>query len=144
MLVTVSINGVPLDLDIEPYRTLAEVLPERGLGRAHQGCADGTCGECTVLVDGEAVRSCLMLAVQCDGADVRTVEGLSVDHPLRAALRTAGAGECERCIPGLVMLAAGAMDDDPERLGRLLAANVCRRAEHEKAEQIVIRAAAGD
>jgi len=148
MRVRLTVNRDDLDLDLEPRRTLADTLRTGcGLTGTHLGCADGTCGACTVLVDGEAVRSCLMLGVQCDGAHVRTVEGLAVDHPLRAAL-TAPATPDGACVPGLVMLAAGAIDHDPDlsgdpgRLRRLLASNACRDAGHDAAEQAVIRAAA--
>jgi carbon-monoxide dehydrogenase small subunit len=103
-----------------------------------------------VLIDGEATRSCLMLAVQCDGAHVRTVEGLAVDHPLRSALSPGDPAECGPCTPGMVMLAAGAMAHDPglatrpEHLRRLLISNVCRRTGHETTRQAVIRAASPD
>jgi carbon-monoxide dehydrogenase small subunit len=80
--VTLSVNGIRHELDVEPRRTLAEVLrDECGLDSVHVDCADGTCGVCTVLVGDEAVRGCLMLGVQCEGADVRTVERPSVEGP---------------------------------------------------------------
>jgi carbon-monoxide dehydrogenase small subunit len=146
--VTLAVNGDRIALDLEPRLTIADALREEcGLTSAHLDCTDGTCGACTVLFDGEAIRSCLVLAVQGDGAHLRTVEGLAVDHPLRAALSAADAAECGVCLPGLVLLAAGAMErdpglaGDPERLHRLLISNVCRRTGHETARQAVIRAA---
>ena len=73
---TLAVNGDPIDLDLEPGRTLADVLTtECAVTGGHLGCTDGTCGACTVLLDGVAIRACLMLAVQCDGARVHTVEG---------------------------------------------------------------------
>ena len=99
-----------------------------------------------MLVGGEPVRSCLMLAVQCEGVDVRTVEGLPADDPLRAAFPAAGSSPCESCVPGLVMLAAGARqaeageEQDAEDLRRLLAANRCRCADHPEIEEAVILA----
>lgn len=134
--VTPAVNGRECPLDVEPQQTLAQVLGTLGASSVHVGCVDGTCGGCTVLVDGEATRSCLMFAVQADGVQVRTLEGLAADHPLR----TVAAGP-DPCLPGLVMLAAGAREKDPERLRALLAGNVCRRAEHEKLREAVVQAA---
>ena len=135
MQVTPIINGQDRPLDVDPRTTLAEVL--RDDTGVHPGCADGTCGACTVLVDGEAARSCLVFAVQTGGAHVRTVEGLDVDHPLRTAFATVE----DPCLPGLIMLAAGAEDDDPEALRALLAANVCRCPGHEDLKEAVVQAA---
>jgi carbon-monoxide dehydrogenase small subunit len=88
-----TVNGVRRDFDLDPGRLLAETLrDECGLASVTLGCSDGTCGACTVLVDGEAIRSCLMLSVQGAGDHVRTVEGLPVDHPLRAVISRAGRG----------------------------------------------------
>ena len=136
------INGDRDELNLEPHRTLADVLrKDESLTSVRLDCADGTCGACTVIVDDEAIRSCLILAVQADGAQVRTVEGLVLDHPLRAALSTMNDVPCVVCVPGLVMLAAGAVEQDPGRLRRLLASNVCRRPGHDKAPQAVFQAA---
>lgn len=147
---TLAVDGDHLELDLDVHRTLADALDEtRGAISTYRDCVDGTCGACTVVVDDEATRSCLMLAVQCDGADVRTVAGLAVDHPLRAALCAETTGECGVCIPGLVMLTAAALArdpdliNDPQRLGRLLAGNECRRTSHRAVQQAVIRAATG-
>jgi aerobic carbon-monoxide dehydrogenase small subunit len=128
------VNGRACPLDVEPRTTLAEVLGDTSV---HLGCTDGRCGACTVLVDGEAVRSCLMFAVQAGDAHVRTLEGLAVDHPLRAALPAGGAP----CLPGLIMLAAGAEDRDPAALRALLAGNVCRCAGHEELREAVVQTA---
>jgi carbon-monoxide dehydrogenase small subunit len=149
VLVNLVLNGSHRELDLEAHRTLAGALREEcGLSSIGHGCTDGTCGACTVLVGDDAVRACLMLAVQSDGTQVRTVEGLAVDHPLRAALSTQSAARCGSCLSGAVMLAAGALAQDPglagdpERLRRLLAANVCRCADPEALQQAVIDAAA--
>src|SRR4051794_2453529 len=107
MRVTVIVNGSGNDLDLDAGATLAGALRDDcGVASAHQGCTDGTCGACTVLVDGEAIRSCLMLAVQCDGARVQTVEGLSPDDPSRAGPAADTREACPACAPGRVMLAA--------------------------------------
>jgi carbon-monoxide dehydrogenase small subunit len=149
MRVTLAVNGDRCHLDLDPGRTLADVIStECGATGGHRGCADGTCGACTVLVDGEPTRACLMLAVQCGGARVLTVEGVPDDHPLRAVVAADELIDHSRCLPGLVTLAAGAIDHDPglaaepERLHRLLTSNVCRRPGHETIEQAVIHAAA--
>ncbi|MFC7532029.1 (2Fe-2S)-binding protein [Actinoplanes sp. GCM10030250] len=144
--VTLTINGTPRDLEVEPHRPLADALRDDcGLHSVHLGCTDGTCGACTVIVDGDAVRSCLMLAVQCQSAQVRTVEGLAPDHPLRAAIPAPGAARCGFCVPGYVMLAAAALEQDPamaadpERLNGLLACNVCWCGAGDTTRQEVIR-----
>ncbi|GAA2371296.1 (2Fe-2S)-binding protein [Dactylosporangium salmoneum] len=151
MRTTMTVNGRPYELDVPPRRTLADALREDcGLTGTHLGCEHGVCGACTVLVDGEAMRSCLMFAVQCDGARVRTVEGLADggEHPLQAAFTAEHALQCGFCTPGFLMLAAGAIEadpgvvDDPERLRELLTSNLCRCTGYEAIRRAV-RAAAG-
>ncbi len=105
MKITVTVNGEEQALDVEPRRILADVLREDcQLTGTHLGCEHGVCGACTVLVDGEAVRSCLMLAVQCDGSSVQTVEGLAgpdgEPSPLQRAFSTEHALQCGFCTPG--------------------------------------------
>ncbi len=151
MHITLTVNGERYDLDVEPRRTLADTLRERcGLTGTHLACEHGVCGACTVLVDGDAVRSCLMFGVQCDGAQIRTVEGLGVDgapHPLQEAFAAEHALQCGFCTPGFLMLAAGAFDqdpglaDDPERLRELLTSNLCRCTGYDAIRRAVIRAA---
>lgn len=153
MRVSLTVNDRRHDLDVEPRRTLADALRDDcGLTGTHVGCEHGVCGACTVLVDGVAVRSCLMLAVQCDGAAVRTVEGLAgpdgAPHPLQEAFCAEHALQCGFCTPGFLMLAAGALEsdpglvDDPERLRELLTSNLCRCTGYEAIRRAVIRAAA--
>jgi carbon-monoxide dehydrogenase small subunit len=146
---TLTVNGRPYELDVEPRRTLADALREDcGLTGTHLGCEHGVCGACTVLVDGEAVRSCLMFAVQCEGAEIRTVEGLA-QHPLQDAFSAEHALQCGFCTPGFLMLAAGALETDPgvardpERLRELLTSNLCRCTGYEAIRRAVV-AAAGD
>jgi carbon-monoxide dehydrogenase small subunit len=147
-----AVNGSRFDLDVEPRRTLADALREDcGLTGTHLGCEHGVCGACTVLVDGVAVRSCLMFAVQCDGAQVRTVEGLAgLDgsaHPLQEAFSAEHALQCGFCTPGLLMLAVGALEsdpaiaEDPERLREQLTSNLCRCTGYDAIRRAVIRAA---
>ena len=152
MRTTLTVNGSRFDLDVEPRRTLADALREDcGLTGTHLGCEHGVCGACTVLVDGVAVRSCLMFAVQCDGAQVRTVEGLAGPdgsaHPLQEAFSAEHALQCGFCTPGFLMLAVGAMEsdpaiaEDPERLREQLTSNLCRCTGYEAIRRAVIRAA---
>jgi aerobic carbon-monoxide dehydrogenase small subunit len=150
-------DDVRTTLDVEPRRTLADALREDcGLTGTHLGCEHGVCGACTVLVDGEAVRACLMFAVQCDGVQIRTVEGLAApdgsDHPLQAAFSAEHALQCGFCTPGFLMLAVAALEADPsvvrdsERLRELLTSNLCRCTGYEAIRRAVISAAeaAGD
>ena len=137
MLTRFTVNGTAYEVDVEPRRTLADALRDDcGLTGTHIACEHGVCGACTVLVDGEAVRSCLMLAVQCDGAAIRTVEGLAGPdgtlHPLQRAFSEEHALQCGFCTPGFLMLIVGALEqdptvaDDPARLTELLTSNLCR------------------
>ncbi|MDX6429777.1 MAG: aerobic carbon-monoxide dehydrogenase small subunit [Streptosporangiaceae bacterium] len=154
MNITLTVNGQEYRLDVEPRRVLADVLRENcRLTGTHLGCEHGVCGACTVLVDGQAVRSCLLLAVQCDGRPVRTVEGLAdregEPHPLQRAFSTEHALQCGFCTPGFLMLAVGALEadpaivDDPERLRELLTSNLCRCTGYEPIRRAVLRAASG-
>ncbi|WP_432994187.1 (2Fe-2S)-binding protein [Dactylosporangium sp. CA-233914] len=152
MRVSLSVNDRRYDIDVEARRTLADALREDcGLTGTHLACEHGVCGACTVLVDGDAVRSCLMFAVQCEGARVRTVEGLAAPdgtaHPLQAAFSAEHALQCGFCTPGFLMLAAGAIEadpgiaEDPERLRELLTSNLCRCTGYEAIRRAVVAAA---
>ncbi len=128
------VNGVAHTLDVEPRRTLADVLREElGLTGTHVGCAHGVCGACTVIVDGAAVRACLMFAVQAEGCAIRTVEGLATGdtlHPMQAAFMAHHGLQCGYCTPGFLMLAVAALEADPAlddaALLDLASANLCR------------------
>jgi len=132
--IALNVNGRRYDINVEPRRTLADALREDcGLTGTHVGCEHGVCGACTVLLDGEAVRACLMFAVQADGVAIRTVEGLAqgdVLHPLQRAFIDDHALQCGFCTPGFLMLATGALEQDPtmgaEELVALLSSNLCR------------------
>ncbi len=131
---TLNINGCDYALNVEPRRTLADIVREDcALTGTHTGCEHGVCGACTVLVEGEPVRSCLMFAVQASGKSIRTVEGLSGEddlHPLQKAFKEHHALQCGFCTPGFLMLALWALERDPEisdeALSELLASNLCR------------------
>jgi len=131
---TFTVNGEAHELLIDPRRTLLDVLRnDLDLRGAHRGCDSGDCGACTVLLDGRPVTSCLVLAGDCEGAQVLTVEGVSPDgqlHPVQRALVEQGGIQCGFCTPGMVMAAIALLDDHPRpteaevRLG--LAGNLCR------------------
>jgi aerobic carbon-monoxide dehydrogenase small subunit len=134
--IELRVNGARYELDVEPRTTLADALrDELGLTGTRLGCEHGVCGSCTVLIDGIAVRSCLLLAVQCSQADIGTVEGLARGdglHPLQAAFAAEHALQCGFCTPGFLMLLAGELaahpdlDRDDARLEEVLASNICR------------------
>jgi carbon-monoxide dehydrogenase small subunit len=132
--VVLTVNGRNYEVRVEPRRTLADALREDcGLTGTHLGCEHGVCGACTVLVDGDPVRSCLMFAVQAEGAAIRTVEGLANGeklHPLQQAFWDHHGLQCGFCTPGFLMLAAGVLAKHPdigdEELRHVLASNLCR------------------
>jgi carbon-monoxide dehydrogenase small subunit len=132
--VEVRVNGVTRKATIEPRLTLADFLRERcGLTGTHLGCEHGVCGACTVVLDGAAVRSCLVFAVQADGAEVTTVEGLAPEgdlNPVQAAFRDHHGLQCGFCTPGFVVSVTAFLRDNPDpsddeiRAG--LSGNLCR------------------
>ncbi len=132
--ISLAVNGQDIALAVEPRRTLADTLrDECGLTGTHLGCEHGVCGACTVLVDGEPVRSCLMFAVQAQGKRIDTVEGLAQGdtlHPLQQAFIDQHALQCGFCTPGFLMLARGVLERDPDisdaELLDVLSSNICR------------------
>jgi len=132
--VKLTVNGTGREALAEPRRTLADFLREDlGLTGTHVGCEHGVCGACTVLLDGRSVRSCLLLAIQADGAEITTIEGLERDgvfHPLQEALRRNHSFQCGFCTPGFVMTALELMNEGgsftEEELRHELGGNLCR------------------
>ena len=132
--IRLAVNGVEYTVSVEPRRTLADALREDcSLTGTHLGCEHGVCGACTVLVDDKPVRSCLMLAVQAEGAAIRTVEGLADGeqlNDLQAAFWEHHALQCGFCTPGFLMLATSILETQPsvseEELRNILASNLCR------------------
>ena len=132
--IALRVNGVRHELAIEPRRLLVDCLREDlGLTGTHIGCEHGVCGTCTILLDGESVRSCLTLAVQADGATIMTVEGLARDaalHPLQEAFREAQGLQCGFCTPGMLLLAWELLRDNPSpseaEIREAISANLCR------------------
>jgi carbon-monoxide dehydrogenase small subunit len=134
MILRASINGAPVEAEVEPRLLLSDFLRHRlGLTATHVGCEQGVCGACNVLLDGRAVRACLLLAVQADGHELTTLEGLAGDGRaarLQEAFRRRGALQCGFCTPGflvsLVELLPEIGEVDDERVRELLAGSICR------------------
>ena len=133
---TFTVNGNRAEVEVEPRMSLADCLRHKvKLTGTHVGCEHGVCGACTVLVDGNAVRSCLMLAVQADGAEITTVEGLPGAQgdtlgPLQASFRKHHALQCGFCTPGILITAHALLSEEPdagvERIREVLSGNLCR------------------
>ena len=132
--ISVDINGEQYEADVEARRLLVHFIrDDANLTGTHVGCDTGNCGACTVIVDGLAVKSCMMLAIQADGARVETVEGLSPDgelHPLQQAFSARHALQCGYCTPGMLMSAKHLLDNNPEptetEIRRAIQGNICR------------------
>lgn len=129
-----TVNGRVHEVEIESRRTLADVLRhDLGYTGTHLGCEHGICGACTILVDGEAARSCLMLAVQADGAELTTIEGLMRDgalHPLQEAFREHHGLQCGFCTPGMILTATEFLERNPDpteaEIREAISGNLCR------------------
>ncbi len=133
--ISVTVNGTRHDRSVEPRLLLSDFLrQDLGLTGTHVGCEHGVCGACTVLLDGEAVRSCLMLAAQADGHDLMTVEGLAPAagelHPLQAAFHEAHGLQCGFCTPGFLMTLVPFLREHPDptepEIREALSGNLCR------------------
>jgi carbon-monoxide dehydrogenase small subunit len=132
--ITLNVNGRDYPLRLEPRRTLLDAIREEcGLTGTHMGCEHGVCGACTVLVDGQPIRACLMFAVQAQGAAIRTIEGLAAGdalHPVQRAFIAHHSVQCGFCTPGFLMLATGILEREPyisdDELREVLSSNLCR------------------
>jgi carbon-monoxide dehydrogenase small subunit len=133
--VRLLVNGERHEIQVEPRRTLADALREDcRLTGTHLGCEHGVCGACTVLLDGQPARACLVFAVQCEGVSIRTVEGLAPDaetlHPVQQAFWDNHGLQCGFCTPGFLMLVTGVLEENPEageeELRDALSSNLCR------------------
>ena len=148
--IRLTVNGAAFEREVEPRRLLADFLREDlGLTGTHVGCEHGVCGACTVLLDGDSARSCLTLAVQADGAEVETVEGLGTMgalHPLQRAFREHHALQCGFCTPGMLMAALDLLRKHPSPTEREvregLSGNLCRCTGYEHVVRAVRAAAA--
>jgi xanthine dehydrogenase YagT iron-sulfur-binding subunit len=132
--VTLKVDGRAVKVLIEPRRTLLSVLREEvGLTASKRGCGRGQCGACTVIIDGETAYACLTLAIDCEGREIRTVEGLAVGerlHPVQEAFVAHDAYQCGFCTPGQVMSAVALLEHNPQpsedEIRREMAGNLCR------------------
>jgi len=132
--ITLNINGRDDAIRVEPRKTLVDAIRDDcGQTGTHIGCEHGICGACTIILDGEAVRACLMFAVQAQGRKIRTVEGLAQGdklHPLQAAFIRHHGLQCGFCTPGFLMLAVNALERQPDigddELLDVLSSNLCR------------------
>jgi aerobic carbon-monoxide dehydrogenase small subunit len=149
--IAVNVNGEPHEVDVEPRQLLVYLLRDQlGLTGTNVGCDTSTCGACTVLLDGVSAKSCTVLAVQADGAEVTTIEGLAQDgslHPLQEAFSAHHALQCGYCTPGMIMAAASLLDEmegvpSEEAVRHGLEGNICRCTGYHNIVEAV-RAAAG-
>jgi carbon-monoxide dehydrogenase small subunit len=146
-LITLTINGDAHELYLDTRRTLLDVLRnELGLMGAHRGCDEGECGACTVHVDGLPMNACLRLAVDLDGSDILTIEGVAKDgqmHPLQKAFVEKGGIQCGFCTPGFVMSALALLQDNPQpseaEVRAALSGNLCRCTGYVKIVEAVMR-----
>jgi aerobic-type carbon monoxide dehydrogenase small subunit (CoxS/CutS family) len=147
--ITLNVNGVPYPVALEPHRTLVNVIRnEVGLTGTKEGCDDCECGACMVLVDGRPVNSCSYLAVQADGREVTTVEGLGTadePHPLQRNIVAEGGVQCGFCTPGMLISAAALLSESPqpseEEIRIALGGNLCRCTGYQKIVKAVQRTA---
>lgn len=147
--ISLRLNGREKRFRVEERETLLQVLRERaGLTGAKKGCDLGECGACTVILNGRAVNSCCVFAVQADGGSVETIEGLGTPdkpHPLQQAFIDAGAVQCGFCTPGMILAAKALLDREPRpsrsAIRQALSGNLCRCTGYEKIERAVELAA---
>jgi len=143
------VNGMSYQVLVQPRRTLLSVLREDlGLTGSKHGCGQGSCGACTVILDGETVYACLTLAVDCAGCEVRTIEGLTADgqlHPVQQAFIEHDGYQCGFCTPGQVMSAVALLEHDPhptpEAVRHGMAGNLCRCGAYPNIVEAVLAAA---
>jgi len=134
MQITVNINGASETRDVEPRRLLVDFIrSDAGLTGTHIGCDTSSCGACTVLLDGRPVKSCTVLAVQADGSEVKTVEGLAEGgelHPVQAAFKEYHGLQCGFCTPGMMLVGSALLEENPEPTDEevrwAISGNICR------------------
>ena len=148
--IILTVNGHERSVLVEPRQTLLDVLRyDLRLTGTKEGCGDGNCGSCTILMDGQAVNSCLVLAVEADGHNILTIEGLVQDgelHPLQKAFIDEGAVQCGFCTPGMIMNAKAILDINPhpteEQVRLAIAGNLCRCTGYDKIVRAILKVAA--
>jgi carbon-monoxide dehydrogenase small subunit len=148
---SLTVNGEPAEVKSAPFATLLDLLrDELELTGSKLGCGEGECGACSVLLDGKLVNACLVLACECDGSDVLTIEGLQTNgtlHPLQQAFIDHGAVQCGFCTPGMIMAAYALLVNNPspteEDVKRGLEGNLCRCTGYQKILDAVLSLAEG-
>ncbi|MDH3442462.1 MAG: (2Fe-2S)-binding protein [Deltaproteobacteria bacterium] len=148
-VIKVTVNGRAYERLVEARMTLADFIrQDLDLTGTHLGCEHGVCGACTILMNGEAVRSCLLLAVQADGADLHTVESLADGdklHPLQRAFQDRHALQCGFCTPGFLMTARAFLEENPmptrEEVREAIAGNICRCTGYQPIVDAILQAA---
>ncbi len=150
--IQLKVNGEDYNLEVDPYRTLLDVIRnDLGLKGIKEGCGEGQCGSCTVLLDGKAVHSCLILAVDADGKEILTIEGLASKeglHPLQASFIQHGAVQCGFCTPGVLLSAKALLDKNPHpteaEVRKAIAGNLCRCTGYAKIVAAILAASKND
>ncbi|MBI3077882.1 MAG: (2Fe-2S)-binding protein [Deltaproteobacteria bacterium] len=151
MTLALRVNGQTHPVEVEPYELLLDVLRDRlNLTGLKDGCGEGVCGACTVLLDGRPISSCLLLAAYAEGSEIATVEGLARDgglHPLQRAFIEHGAFQCGYCTPGMLMMAKALLDRTPRpseaQVREFMSGNICRCTSYVEIIQAVLRAGDG-
>lgn len=151
-IVSFVLNGNPVEVAAAPEHTLLEALRDGlGLTSPKCGCNHGDCGSCTVILDGEAVKSCLVLAMTVGGKSVETLEGITPReglHPVQRAMHEMGAPQCGYCTPGMVMASVAYLRKNPspgfEEVKEALSGNICRCASYDKYANAVVAASRGE
>jgi carbon-monoxide dehydrogenase small subunit len=146
----VRVNGQQREIMAAPWRTLLDVLRyDLGLTGVKEGCGNGNCGSCTVLLDGEPVNSCLVLIGEVEGKEITTIEGLAqgnILHPLQQAFIEEGAVQCGFCTPGVILNAKAMLDSNPrpteEEVRGTIAGNLCRCTGYDKIVRAILKVAA--
>jgi aerobic carbon-monoxide dehydrogenase small subunit len=152
MQINVTVNGVAHSADVEPRTLLVHYIREQcGLTGTNIGCDTSSCGACTIHMDGESVKSCTVLAVQADGSDIKTIEGMAATdgtlHPMQESFRQCHGLQCGYCTPGMVMAAVGILNENPNpteaEVREGLEGNLCRCTGYHNIVKSVLHCAAG-
>ena len=147
-LIQLDVNGLKSEVVVEPRQTLLDVLRyDIKLTGTKEGCGDGNCGSCTVLIDGQPINSCLVFAVEMEGHAITTIEGVSQEgklHPLQQAFIDEGAVQCGFCTPGLILTGKAILDANPHptetQIRQSIAGNLCRCTGYDKIVRAILRA----
>jgi len=151
-IISLTVNGDKYDVAVSPNQTLVDVVRnDLGLTGTKRGCGMGTCGVCTMIIDGKAMLACLLLAVECQGRSITTIEGISSAddlHPIQKSFIENGAVQCGFCTPGIVMTAKALLDENPspddDEIKDALAGTFCRCTGHIKIMEAVKKASRQD